>query len=225
MTEVMLMTAPAKLTIDIVSDVVCPWCIIGYRQLQQALSQLGGKADAVIRWHPFELVPGMPPEGQNLRDYSRERYGASPEQSRANRERLLGIGKNLGINFRYSEDSRIYNTRKAHELLHWAADSGKQTDLKLALFDAYFTDQANVSDTGILLEIVARVGLDPVEAQAVLDDGRYAAAVSSEISHWVDQNVTGVPAFIINGKYMIPGAQDAETFVTIFNRVLEKEAA
>ncbi|MEQ1547874.1 MAG: DsbA family oxidoreductase [Chakrabartia sp.] len=221
----MMMTPPAKLTIDIVSDVVCPWCIIGYRQMQQAITQLDGKADAIVRWHPFELVPGMAPEGQNLRDYGKERYGASPEQSRANRDRLLAIGETLGIDFRYSEDSRIYNTRKAHELLHWAADSGKQTDLKLALFNAYFTAQANVSDPEILLAIVASVGLDPDEARQVLDEERFSAAVASEIAYWVDQNVTGVPAFVINGKYMIPGAQDAETFVQIFNRVLAKEAA
>ncbi len=224
MTDVM-MTPPANLTIDSVSDIVCPWCIIGYRQLQQALAQLEGKANAIIRWHPFELVPGMAPEGQNLRDYGKERYGASPEQSRANRDRLLTIGEKLGIDFRYSEDSRIYNTRKAHELLHWAADSGKQTDLKLAFFDAYFTAQANVSDPEILLEIVASVGLDPDEARHVLADGQFTTAVASEIAYWVDQNVTGVPAFVINGKYMIPGAQDAGTFVQIFNRILAKEAA
>jgi predicted DsbA family dithiol-disulfide isomerase len=209
-----------EIKIDIVSDVVCPWCIIGYRQLERAIDALGDRATVTLQWHPFELVPGMVPEGQNSRDYMRERYGATPEQSHANRDKMVGIGQGLGIDFRFSDESRIYNTHKAHQLLKWSADSGKQTALKLALFDAYFTEQANVSEDEVLMAALERAGLDQDEAAEVLRDGRYAQAVSAEIDYWHDQNVTGVPAFIINGKYMVPGAQDAETFGRILDRIL-----
>jgi predicted DsbA family dithiol-disulfide isomerase len=216
---------PAKLTIDIVSDVVCPWCVIGYRGLERAVAALGDRADVTVTWHPFELAPDTPPEGQSLADYGRERYGATPETSNAARQRIVGAGAPLGIDFRYSAESRIYNTFKAHQLLHWSGEQGRQTALKLALFHAYFTGQANVSDDAVLLDAVEAAGLDRVEAAVVLADERHAGAVRAEENYWREQNITGVPAFIINGKYMIPGAQDAETFGRVLDKVLEKEAA
>jgi predicted DsbA family dithiol-disulfide isomerase len=211
---------PPNITVDIVSDVVCPWCIIGYRALEMAVGQLGERAEVAVRWHPFELAPNMPPEGQNVRDYTQERYGATPEQGLESRKRITDIGTALGIDFRFTPESRIYNTHKAHQLLLWAGEQGHQTALKMALFNAYFTDQANVSDDAVLLDAVESAGLDREEAAAILSDGRYADAVTAEIEHWVDQNVTGVPAFVINQKYMVPGAQDVETFGRIFDRVL-----
>ena len=213
------------LTIDIVSDVVCPWCVIGYRQLERAADLIADRADVAVRWHPFQLAPGLADEGQSLADYTRERYGATPEQGRGNRARLVETGKALGIDFRYSDESRIYNSHRAHELLAWAGETGGQTPLKLALFQAYFTDQDNIAETETLLAAVRRAGLDEVEARAVLEEGRYAAMVDTEIAHWQDQNISGVPAFIVNGKYMIPGAQDVETFVRVLDRILVKEAA
>jgi predicted DsbA family dithiol-disulfide isomerase len=216
---------PEPIMIDIVSDVVCPWCIIGYRQLERAVGMIGGRADVVVRWHPFQLAPYLPPEGQATRDYMRERYGASPEQSHGNRARLIAVGETLGIDFHFGEESRIYNSHRAHELLAWAGENGGQTALKLALFDAYFTREENISDASVLIAAVERAGLDPEAARAVLDDGRYAATVDAEIAHWQDQNITGVPAFIINNKHMVPGAQDAETWVRLLDRVMEKAAA
>jgi predicted DsbA family dithiol-disulfide isomerase len=216
------MTERRQLTVDIVSDVVCPWCIIGYRGLEVAAQAMRDRVDIDVRWHPFELAPATPPEGQLLTDYTRERYGATPEQSSQNRARLVETGKALGIDFRYAADSRIYNSHKAHELLIWAGEQDKQTALKLALFQAYFSDQANISDDAVLLDAAASVGLDREEAQAILTDRRYAAAVDAEVAHWQDQNITGVPAFIVDGKYMIPGAQDAETFERVLEKVLER---
>jgi predicted DsbA family dithiol-disulfide isomerase len=216
---------PASITIDIVSDVVCPWCVIGYRQLERAVGMMADRVDVGVRWHPFQLAPTLPPEGQTTRDYVRERYGATPEQSRENRARITSLGATLGIDFRFDDDSRIYNTHRAHQLLVWAGEMGGQTALKLALFEAYFTAQQNVSDTEVLLAAAKAAGLDPDAARAVLEDRRYAATVDAEIAHWQDQNITGVPAFIVNGGYMVPGAQDAETWVRVLERVIEKKAA
>ena len=217
--------APAKLTIDIVSDVVCPWCVIGYRGLERALEAMRDRVEATVTWHPFELAPGTPPEGQPLADYSRERYGATPEQSEAARDRIRSAGAPLGITFGYSPDSRIYNTFKAHQLLHWAGEKGRQTELKLALFNAYFAVQDNVSDDAVLLDAVAAVGLDRAEATAVLSDGRYAGTVRAEENYWAEQNITGVPAIIFDQKFMVPGAQSAETFADVINKVLAKREA
>jgi predicted DsbA family dithiol-disulfide isomerase len=216
---------PQKLTIDIVSDVVCPWCAIGYKGLEQAIDALGDRAEVTIAWHPFELAPYLSEDGQLLTDYVRERYGAPPEQSMRNRQRIVHAGAALGLDFHYSPESRIYNTFKAHQLLHWADGQGRQTALKLALFKAYFTEQKNVADEAVLLDAVESAGLDRAEAAAVLADGRHAGVVRGEENYWAEQNITGVPAFIINGKYMVPGAQDAETFGRVLEKVLEKEAA
>lgn len=219
-----MMTAPAQLRIDIVSDVVCPWCAIGYAQLARAIVKMGDRIDVGVRWHPFQLAPYLPPEGQNIADYTRERYGATPEQSNANRTRITEAGKELGLDFNYSADSHIYNTRRAHKLLTWAGEAGGQTALKKALFHAYFTEQKNVSDDAILLDAVEAAGLDRAAAAAALDDPRYDEIVDAELAYWLDQNVTGVPAFIVNGKYMIPGAQDADTFVRVLTKMVELEA-
>lgn len=219
------MAEPAQIRIDIVSDVVCPWCVIGYKQLERAIGMMDGRVEASVRWHPFELAPDTAPEGVAMTDYVRERYGATPEQSRANRDRISGVGETLGIDFQFSENSRIYNSFKAHQLLAWAGEAGKQTALKMALFTAYFTDQSNISDDDVLMRAVEEAGLNRDEAAAALESERYADQVRQEEIHWQDQNVTGVPAFIINGKFMIPGAQDAATFVQVLDRVIEKEAA
>ncbi len=219
------MATPTQIQVDIVSDVVCPWCVIGYRQLERAIGQMQDRAEVSVRWHPFQLAPDLPPDGKAIADYTRERYGATPEQGAANRERITAVGADLGIDFRFGPASRIYNTNQAHQLLVWAGEQGKQTALKLALFDAYFTDQTNVSDPEVLLDVVESVGLDREMGKAVLDDGRYAPVVAQEAEYWRDQNVTGVPAFVINGKYMIPGAQDADTFVQVLNRVIERQSA
>ncbi len=219
------MSQPVSITIDIISDIVCPWCHIGFAQLTRALGMLEGQIEAGVRWHPFQLAPGLPPEGQLMSDYVRERYGATPEQSRGNRSRIQDAGAALGLDIRFRDDGRIYNTLKGHQLLSWAGEQGQQTALKLALFDAYFRDGLNISDEGVLLDVAQSVGLDRAAAQSALSEPRYAEQVRAETEYWLDQNVTGVPAFIINGKYMIPGAQDAETLVRYIGRVLEKEAA
>ena len=144
--------------IDIVSDVMCPWCIIGYKQLEQALGMVG--VGAYVRWHPFELNPAMPPEGQNLAEHIIEKYGSTPEQSAKNRVQMQKLGNDLGFEFNFTSDSRIVNTFAAHQLLDWAQEHGLQHPLKMALFSAHFTEGKNVSDIPTLLDIASTVGLD-----------------------------------------------------------------
>lgn len=207
------------LRIDIVSDVVCPWCIIGYRQLARALDELDGVFDVQVHWQPFELNPNMPTEGQDTREHLAQKYGTSSEQSRQARDRLSALGESLGFKFDYFDGMRIYNTFKAHQLLHWAAEQGRQTELKMALFEAFFSRRENVGDNAILAEVAQRVGLSDTEAMAVLESARYAQTVREEQARWLDREVHAVPMFFFNDGYPVPGAQEAETFVRILKRI------
>jgi predicted DsbA family dithiol-disulfide isomerase len=215
----------APLQVDIVSDVVCPWCIIGYKQLQKALDILAGQFDVTIRWHPFELNPRMPEEGQNLREHLSQKYGSTIEQSKAAKARLMILGESLGFKFDYFDEMRMVNTFRAHQLLHWAGEQGRQTELKLALFDAFFSFREDVSDGQVLAAAAGRVGLPVTEALEVAEDGRYAQAVREEQQIWLDKEVHAVPTFLFNQKYMVPGAQEAETFVRVLNKIQVKDIA
>jgi len=213
------------ITVDIVSDVVCPWCIIGYKKLEKAMQQFEGKARFELAWHAFELNPSMPPEGQDISEHMAQKYGATPEQSKANRERLRNAGSELDFEFSYGNKMRMVNTFDAHRLLHWAGETGKQTALKLALFKAHFTDGKDVSDHDTLVSVAASVGLDEKRARDLLSTNLFAEEVRATEAEWQDRFITGVPAFIFNKKFMVPGAQEADVFANIIESKLLKEAA
>ena len=216
------MTAPSqKLRIDIVSDVVCPWCIIGYRQLAKALEATGTAHE--IHWHPFELNPGMPPEGQNLRDHLAEKYGSTKEESEASRDRLSGIGADLGFEFRFADDMRMHNTFNVHQLLHWADQHGRKHDLKQALFAAHFTHRKNLSDDSVLADVAAEVGLQRAEALAVLEDQRFATDVRHAENAWLSQGIRSVPAMIFNRRNIVTGAQGVENYTRILEQLAKMQ--
>ncbi len=198
--------------IDFVSDVSCPWCIIGLGGLEEALARVGDLVEATIVLQPFELNPDMPPEGQNLGEHVFEKYGATPEQSAANREQIRARAAEVGFTIATTPDSRIYNTFDAHRLLHWAGLEGGQLALKHALFEAYFTRGENPSDHDVLVAAAERAGIDPVKARDVLTSGRFADHVRSLERQWYEAGVSSVPAIIINEKYLISGGQPADAF-------------
>jgi predicted DsbA family dithiol-disulfide isomerase len=200
------------LKIDFVSDVACPWCVIGLRGLEQALANASDAVEADITFQPFELNPRMPAAGQNLVEHITEKYGSTAEQSAASRAMIRSRGAEVGFTFNMSEESRIYNTFDAHRLLHWAGTIGRQQELKLALFRANFTDGANVSDHGVLVEAAFTAGLDGNQAREVLAAGRYAEEVRNAELEWTSRGIRSVPAIVINGKWLISGGQPAETF-------------
>ncbi len=217
--------APKPMRIDIVSDVVCPWCVIGYKQLQEALRRLEGEVEAEIRWHPFELNPMMPSEGQELREHMTEKYGTNRQQGDAARSRLASVGDSLGFSFNFYEGQRIYNTFLAHQLLKWAEQEGKQSELELALFESYFSNQENVGDEATLAQVAGRVGLDEAEAAALLDDGRFAREVREHQRFWLSKGIQAVPSFVLDGRFLIPGAQNPEVFVAAIEKLTAGEAA
>lgn len=209
---------PQPIQIDIISDVMCPWCIVGFRQLEQALGAT--ETGAYIRWHPFELNPQMPAEGQNLTEHIAEKYGASAEQSAQNRAHLQTIGSDLGIDFQFGPDSRIVNTFAAHQLLDWAQELGLQHPLKLALFDAHFTQKRDVSQHEVLVDVAASVGLDPQTARTVLESGSHAAETRARQQFWTERGISGVPAVVFDGKYLLTGAQGAQTYAQMLQKVM-----
>jgi predicted DsbA family dithiol-disulfide isomerase len=209
----------ARLRIDIVSDVMCPWCVIGYRQLATALAAVGTPHE--IHWHPFELNAQMPPAGQNMRDHIIEKYGSTPEQSEQSRQQMAAIGQDLGFEFAWADDSRMHNTFNTHQLLHWAGTQGRMHDLKQALFTAHFTQRRDLSDTTVLAMIAEEIGLDGAEAQAVLADQRFAKDVRAAEQFWLQQGISGVPAVVFDGKHLVTGAQGVDNYVSILNQLAE----
>lgn len=200
------------LKIDFVSDVSCPWCIIGYKALELALQSLSPEIQADITWQPFELNPAMPIEGQEITEHITQKYGITIEQSEQSREVIKQRGLDVGYEFGNRGGGRIYNTFDAHRLLHWAKEQGKQTELKLALFDLYFKQSGNPSDHQQLLETVEKVGLDPELAKQIVDTNQYEQEVRKLQHHYQALGISSVPAVIVNNKHLISGGQPADVF-------------
>lgn len=205
------------LHIDFVSDIVCPWCVVGLGGLEAALAVLKAEGiEAEIHFQPFELNPGMAPEGENIVEHIGRKYGSTPEQSAANRAMITQRAAEAwpGFEMRMGPDSRIWNTFDAHRLLHWAGTVGpaEQRALKEALFRAHFTDGRAMTDAGVLADAAATAGLDRQTAVEVLGDGRYAAEVRAAQALWRSRGITGVPAVVVEGKWLISGGQPAGVF-------------
>jgi predicted DsbA family dithiol-disulfide isomerase len=215
-------TSSTPLRIDIISDVMCPWCIIGYRQLAQALKETGTPHE--IHWHPFELNPNMPVEGQDLFEHITEKYGSTRVQSEENRNRLVALGADLGFEFKFDEASRVYNTFNTHQLLHWADEQDRKNDLKQALFTAHFTHARNLADIEVLADIANEIDLDRNEAIAVLTDQRFAQTVRDTEEFWVKQGIQGVPAAVFDRQHLVTGAQGVENYTNILQQLVNKEA-
>ncbi len=212
-----------NLRIDIVSDVVCPWCIIGYKRLQQALLNFHDLTTDV-HWHPFELNPDMPPGGENLREHLAAKYGTTLEGSIAARKRLTEIGASLDFNFDYFDEMRIFNTFNAHQLLHWSNYHNKQTELKLRLFSAFFSERKAVDEVEVLVNCAKDVGLDQNQARMILNEQTYADKVRASETQWLQRGIHGVPAFVLNQQYLISGAQEVTTFNMQITALLNQAA-
>ena len=205
--------------IDFVSDISCPWCVIGLRALDQALERVKGEVRAELHFQPFELNPGMAAEGQEITEHITQKYGITPEQADANRENIRRRGAELGFKFSAASEPgggrhRIYNTFDAHRLLHWAALKGptQQKVLKEALFKAYFTDGQSPASHEVLIRVATEAGLDATRAGEVLSSNAYADEVREREQFYLHQGIHSVPAVIINDRHLISGGQPPEVF-------------
>jgi predicted DsbA family dithiol-disulfide isomerase len=218
------------LTIDIYSDVMCPWCLIGWGQLTKALGELEGEIAAEVRWRPFELNPDMPQAGEEQEAHLRRKYGRPAEEGARIRGQMKAIAESAGVSLSYGGEGEappamMWNTRDCHKLLTFALeDAGPeaQTALKLALFRAHFNERRNLGDRAVLLDIAAANGLHREAAKAALDDPELEARVIAEEQQAWDYNITGVPAMIVDGRFLIPGAQSPEVYVNALRRVAAK---
>ena len=222
------MIAPARVTIEIFSDVMCPWCVIGYKQLEQALGTLAGEIEAEVRWQPFELNPDMPPEGEDAASHIARKYGRPPDP--AMRGRMEAMAAQAGYDMRYlgggeEPESRLWNTFLAHKLLRWALTAhgaAAQTRLKLALFDAHFQQRRNVGEAEVLLDLAAAAGLDRAAAEAALADEALGDDVHEAEYLAREMDINAVPTMLIDRKYLIPGAQQPETYARLLRKVVER---
>ncbi|MFM0290829.1 DsbA family oxidoreductase [Paraburkholderia megapolitana] len=206
------------ITIDLVSDVACPWCAVGLSSLQLALSRLDETVDAQIAVHPFELNPQMGPGGEAIVDYLGKKYGRTPEQIAESQAMIRERGASVG--FVFGSRDHVYNTFDAHRLMHWAGIQGKQVPLKMALLRAYHSDGKDPSNHEVLVEAAQSVGLDAEDARGVLQSGQYADEVRAEERKYQAMGIQSVPAFIFNNRYLVSGGQPVEAFEQIIERVL-----
>jgi len=213
------------IAIDFVSDIACPWCVIGLWGLDQALASLEGEIEAEIHFRPFELSPELPPGGVNLFEHMGRKIGATREQSLAARAAITERAAALGFTMRYGEDFRAYNTFDAHRLLHWAGLTGGQHALKRALFEAYFDRNEAIDDRAVLAEIAGRVGGNPDAARHMLDSGQYADEVRAEEQRWQSRGINAVPSIVVDMRYLISGGQPPEVFEQTLRSIVGQRSA
>jgi predicted DsbA family dithiol-disulfide isomerase len=214
------------LKIDFVSDVSCPWCVIGLKALDDALERIKNDITVDMHFQPFELNPQMAAGGQDITEHITQKYGISVEQANANRENIRQRGADVGFKFARASDpgggrSRVYNTFDAHRLLHWAETVGldKQKALKEALFTAYFTDGQSPGSHDVLLRLAGEVGLDTAQAQQILSSSQYADEVREREQFYLNQGIHSVPAVIINDRHLISGGQPAAVFENALRQI------
>ncbi|WP_286309277.1 DsbA family oxidoreductase [Agromyces mangrovi Wang et al. 2018] len=219
------MSSPIK--IDIWSDIACPWCYIGKRNLESGIAALGDDAPEVeIEYHSYELSPDTPVDFEgSAADFLAGHKRLPVERVQGMIDRVVGIAANAGLEYDY-EALQHTKTLQAHELLHFAKEQGLQLELKERLLKAYFVDGLHVGRVDELVALAAEVGLDADAAREALDSGRYAAAVQADIAQAAAYGIQGVPFFVIDGKYGVSGAQPAELFSQALTQVAgEREAA
>jgi predicted DsbA family dithiol-disulfide isomerase len=199
-----------KLTIDVISDVVCPWCYIGKRRLESALGELVAREPAVrpfVSWHPFQLNPELPREGIDRRTYVEDKFGG-PERAREVYERVREVGALVGIPFAFGAIARQPNTRDAHRLISWAQAQGDADALVERLFRAYFLDGRFVGDREVLAAIAGEAGLDAEAARAYLASEQGEDAIVAMDRRVRELGVGGVPFLIFDGRVAVSGAQE-----------------
>jgi predicted DsbA family dithiol-disulfide isomerase len=208
-----------NLTIDVISDVICPWCYIGKRRLEKAIAAFDGQHGFRVRWHPFQLNPLMPKEGISRREYRIKKFG-SWERSMQLDANIVAVGKGEGIHFDFDRMERTPNTLDAHRLIWLADQQGIQDAVVESLFVAYFTEGRDISNRPTLIDVVADAGLDRLRAESCLNSDEGMDAIRAANEQAQQFRVDGVPFFIINGKIMLSGAQPPHVLLDAFNQAL-----
>ncbi len=209
--------------IDIVSDTICPWCFVGKRRLEAALAQRPD-LDVEVVWHPFQLNPTTPKEGVDRKAYLKEKFGSEtyPEGMLTS---LSQAGDAAGIPFDFQNMNRVPNTIDSHRVLHWARESDHQDALAEVLFRRYFLDHEDIGSADTLAAAADEVGMDGTQIRQRLASDTDDERVRAEAQYATQMGITGVPTFIIENKYAVQGAQGAEVFLQVFEKLAEDAEA
>ncbi|ESX82273.1 DsbA family protein [Mesorhizobium sp. M0815] len=212
-----------SITVDVVSDVVCPWCFIGQKRLDKAIAAVD--IDVHIRWRPFQLDPTIPPEGKNRRDYMVAKFG-SEQRIREIHARIEPLGEAEGISFAFDAIKVAPNTLDAHRLIRWAGTAGEAVQNRLVrrLFQLNFEEGANLGDHAVLIEAAREAGMDASVVETLLPTDADVEAVRTEIATASRMGISGVPCFLLEGKYAVMGAQDADTLADAIRQVAAAKA-
>ena len=213
-----------KIKIDIVSDVVCPWCVVGYKRLEKAISELGFEDKFEIEWQPFELNPNMSSEGEDLEQHLANKYGTSVEQNAQSKNQLVKHGDELGFTFDYFEGMKIVNTRDAHILLDFAKESGKQTELNLRLMTAVFSEHKDISKREVLVEELKSLGLVADKAKTRLEAEDARENIQKKEAYWQSKGVRSVPTMVFGGNSALTGAQPIYVYKQVLSELIQQNA-
>ncbi|MCA3554515.1 DsbA family oxidoreductase [Aestuariivirga sp.] len=204
-----------RFAIDVVSDVICPWCFLGKRRLDAALAVLD--MDVLIRWRPFMLDPGIPPEGLDRHDYMLNKFGA--EKLKTIHDPLIEAGKELDVPYRFDLIRRTPNTLDAHRLIRWSHTVDRQTEMVERLFMAYWSEGKDVGDRNVLAACAGEAGINAQQIRELLDTAQDVEETRAEIEHATNIGVTGVPTFILGQSYALAGAQSPAVLIDAISRV------
>ena len=212
------------LKVDVVSDVMCPWCLIGKKRLEKALAST--EIPVEVRWRPYQLDPTLPPEGRDRREYLERKFGG-PERARAIYERIEQAGRGEGIDFAFDRIAISPNTLDAHRVIRWAASAGDGVQGRLVdrLFELFFLEGAHIGDRDVLADAAAEAGMDRAIVRDLLESDRDVEAVKGEIAQAQAMGVTGVPCFVIDNLYAVMGAEPAEHLVQAFEQAAKEATA
>ncbi|MBZ9810731.1 DsbA family protein [Mesorhizobium sp. BR1-1-9] len=218
------MSQANAITVDVVSDVVCPWCFIGQKRLDKAVAA-AGEVDVHIRWRPFQLDPTIPPEGKDRREYMLAKFG-SDEHIRQIHARIEPLGEAEGISFAFGAIKVAPNTLDAHRVIRWAGAAGEDVQNRLVrrLFQLNFEEGANIGDHAVLVEAARETGMDASVVETLLPTDADVEAVRTEIATASRMGISGVPCFLLEGKYAVMGAQDVDTLADAIRQVAAAKA-
>ena len=220
------MSATNTITVDVVSDVVCPWCFIGMKRLDRAI-EIASDVDVQVRWRPYQLDPTIPREGTPRRAYMLAKFG-SEQKLKAIHDRIVALGEVEGIRFNFSAIETAANTMDAHRLIRWAGSpkspEGTQARAVRRLFELNFEEGRDIGSRAVLVELAAELGMDAPLVETLLSSPADEESLRAEINSAAQMGITGVPCYLLEGKYAVMGAQDADVLADAIRQVAEAKA-
>ncbi|CAI8777341.1 DSBA domain-containing protein [Pseudomonas sp. IT-P74] len=214
----------SSVTIDFISDVVCPWCALGATALEQAIENVAGEVSVELTYKPFELNPNMPAEGEQAVEHLMRKYGRTADDVAAGKAMQIARGEAIGFTFDLEKRTHFYNTFDAHRLLLWALQEGRQVELKKVLLRAYFSEGQNPSDHSTLVRLATEAGLDGASAQEVLASGAFADEVRELETYYQQRGINSVPAMVLNGRHLVSGSQSVEYYEQMLRQMANAPA-